>query len=266
MLEGKTAIVTGAGRGLGRSHALALASYGANVVVNDPGVDVHGEGTSNVAQQVVDEIIAAGGSAVANTDSCAGFAEAEAMVQQAVDTFGALDILVNNAGSIRAGSLITKTESEWQEDFALKFWGYVRLTRAVWPWLVARGGGRVLNIIGGAGRQPSAGYVAGGAANAGLMNLTKALGDEGAPHGILVNAINPGPVRTARWQSLMQRQAAERGITVAALEAEQLAHVPLRRGGEPEEIASVAVFLCSAGASYITGTTLQVDGGLARCI
>jgi 3-oxoacyl-[acyl-carrier protein] reductase len=234
-LSRKIALVTGASEGIGRAMAATLERQ-------------HGVQVLAVPADLSTE------------------AGVEALASAHRARFGALDILVNNAGSIRAGSLLTKPEAEWQEDFALKFWGYVRLTRAVWPWLVERGGGRVLNIIGGAGRQPSAGYLAGGAANAGLMNLTKALGDEGAPHGILVNAINPGAVRTARWQSLMQRQAAERGISVAALEAEQLAHVPLRRGGEPEEIAAAAVFLCSGAASYITGTTLQVDGGYARCI
>lgn len=258
-LRGKIALVTGASEGIGRAIAKALAAEGVHLTLcarrEAPLQELA------FALEAQHSITALPVAADLSTET--GIA-ALAAAHQA--RFGALDILINNAGSIRAGSLLTKTEAEWQEDFALKFWGYVRLTRALWPLLVARGGGRVLNIIGGAGRQPSAGYVAGGAANAGLMNMTKALGDEGAPHGILVNAINPGAIRTARWQSLMQRQAAERGITVPALEAEQLAHVPLRRGGEPEEIASVAVFLCSAGASYITGTTLQVDGGLARCI
>jgi 3-oxoacyl-[acyl-carrier protein] reductase len=258
-LRGKIALVSGASEGIGRAIAQALAAEGVHLTLCARRAAPLQELTTALAAR--HGITALPVAADLSTE--AGIAT---LVQAHGERFGALDILVNNAGSIRAGSLLTKTEAEWQEDFALKFWGYVRLTRAVWPWLIERGGGRVLNIIGSAGRQPSAGYVAGGAANAGLMNLTKALGDEGAPHGILVNAINPGPVRTARWQSLMQRQAAERGISVAALEAEQLAHVPLRRGAEPQEIASAAVFLCSAAASYVTGTTLQVDGGLARCI
>ncbi|WP_448507628.1 SDR family oxidoreductase [Immundisolibacter sp.] len=258
-LRGKIALVTGASEGIGRATAQALAAEGVQLTLC-----ARREAPLRALALELEQKFGIAALAVpADLSTETGSAE---LVAAHTDRFGALDILVNNAGSIRAGSLLSKTEQEWQEDFALKFWGYVRLTRAVWPLLVARGGGRVLNIIGSAGRQPSAGYLAGGAANAGLMNLTKALGDEGAPHGILVNAINPGPVRTARWQSLMQRQAAERGITVAALEAEQLAHVPLRRGAEPEEIATAAVFLCSAAASYITGTTLQVDGGLARCI
>lgn len=258
-LSRKIALVTGASEGIGRAIAEALAAEGVHLTLCARRAAPLQDLAATLERQHGVQVLAV----PADLSTEAGV-EVVASAHRA--RFGALDILVNNAGSIRAGSLLTKPEAEWQEDFALKFWGYVRLTRAVWPWLVERGGGRVLNIIGGAGRQPSAGYLAGGAANAGLMNLTKALGDEGAPHGILVNAINPGAVRTARWQSLMQRQAAERGISVAALEAEQLAHVPLRRGGEPEEIAAAAVFLCSGAASYITGTTLQVDGGYARCI
>lgn len=258
-LRGKIALITGASAGIGRAVAQALAAEGVQLTL----CARREAPLWALAHELERKYGVAVLAVPVDLSLEAGIA---ALVAAHEARFGALDILVNNAGSIRAGSLLSKPEQEWQEDFALKFWGYVRLTRSVWPLLVARGGGRVLNVIGGAGRQPSAGYLAGGAANAGLMNLTKALGDEGAPHGILVNAINPGPVRTARWQSLMQRQAAERGITVAALEAEQLAHVPLRRGAEPEEIATAAVFLCSAAASYITGTTLQVDGGLARCI
>lgn len=258
-LRGKIAVISGASAGIGRAIAQALATEGVQLTLcARRAAPLH-----DLARELEQTHGVAALAVAADLSTEAGIAELAAAHQA---RFGALDILVNNAGSIRAGSLLSKTEAEWQEDFALKFWGYVRLTRALWPLLVARGGGRVLNIIGAAGRQPSAGYLAGGAANAGLMNLTKALGDEGAPHGILVNAINPGPVRTDRWHSLMQRQAAERGVTVAQLEAEQLAHVPLRRGAEPQEIATAAVFLCSAAASYITGATLQVDGGLARCI
>ncbi len=258
-LTGKIAIVTGASEGIGKAVAHALAGEGVQLTLCARREAPLRELATQLEQRH-------GIGALAVPADLATEAGVAALVAAHQARFGGLDILVNNAGSIRAGSLLSKPEQEWQDDFALKFWGYVRLTRAVWPLLVARGGGRVLNIIGGAGRQPSAGYLAGGAANAGLMNLTKALGDEGAPHGILVNAINPGPVRTARWLSLMQRQAAERGLAVPALEAEQLAHVPLRRAAEPEEIATAAVFFCSGAASYITGTTLQVDGGLARCI
>ena len=121
----------------------------------------------------------------------------------------------------------------------------------------SQGGGRIINIIGSAGRQPNAAYLAGGGANAALMNLTKALADEGAPHRILVNGINPGPIRTERWDMMMTRMAAERGQTPGEIEAEWMRDNPLQRPGEPQEVAALAVFLASARASYITGALIR---------
>ena len=129
-----------------------------------------------------------------------------------------------------------------------------------------QGGGKIVNIIGSGGRQPSAGYLAGGGANAALMNITKGLADDGAPHNILVNAINPGPIRTQRWDSLIKSFADQSGMAPAEMAAKMVEGVPLKRPGEPEEIANAAVFLASEAASYITGEILQVDGGSARCI
>ena len=124
-----------------------------------------------------------------------------------------MDILVNNAGAIRPGSLLTKPDADWQVDWSLKVFGYVRLAREVFPVMQSQGGGRIIDVIGSAGRQPNTAYLAGGGANAAIMNMTKALADEGAPHRILVNGINPGPIRTERWDMLMTRIAAERGQT-----------------------------------------------------
>jgi 3-oxoacyl-[acyl-carrier protein] reductase len=142
----------------------------------------------------------------------------------------------------------------------------VRLAREVFPVMQSQGGGRIINIIGSAGRQPNAAYLAGGGANAAIMNMTKALADEGAPHRILVNGINPGPIRTERWDMMMTRMAADRGQTPAEVEAEWMRDNPLQRPGEPQEVAALAVFLASARASYITGALVQVDGGATRCI
>jgi NAD(P)-dependent dehydrogenase (short-subunit alcohol dehydrogenase family) len=130
----------------------------------------------------------------------------------------------------------------------------------------AQGGGRIVNIIGTAGKQPNASYLAGGGANAALMNMTKALGDEGAPHRILVNAINPGPIRTPRWDMMMERLAVAQGSTPQAVEATWLRDNPSKRPGEPHEVAALAVFLASECASYINGVTIPVDGGALRCI
>jgi 3-oxoacyl-[acyl-carrier protein] reductase len=130
----------------------------------------------------------------------------------------------------------------------------------------AKGGGRIINIIGTAGRQPNANYLAGGGANAALMNMTKALADEGAPHNILVNAINPGPIRTERWDSLMSQMSVAQGRTPQEVEAAWLRENPLKRPGEPHEVAGLAVFLASDRASYINGVIVPIDGGAIRCI
>jgi NAD(P)-dependent dehydrogenase (short-subunit alcohol dehydrogenase family) len=129
-----------------------------------------------------------------------------------------------------------------------------------------QGGGRIINIIGTAGKQPNANYLAGGGANAALMNITKALGDEGAPHKILVNAIHPGPIRTERWESLMVRMAEEQHKTPQEIEAVWMRDNPLHRPGEPDEVSALAVFLASDRASYINGVAIPIDGGAIRCI
>ena len=190
----------------------------------------------------------------------------QTLVQQTLARFHTVDILVNNAGAIRPGSLLTKPDADWQEDWSLKVFGYIRLAREVFPVMQRQGGGRIINIIGSAGRQPNAGYLAGGGANAALMNITKALADEGAQHRILVNGINPGRIRTERWDTMMTRMATARQQTPAEVEAEWMRDNPLQRPGEPEEVAALAVFLASPRASYINGTLVQVDGGATRCI
>ena len=180
--------------------------------------------------------------------------------------FSRIDVLINNAGAIKGGTLESMPDEEWMEGWSLKVFGYIRMIRLVFPVMRQQGGGKIVNIIGSGGRQPTAAYLAGGGANAALMNMTKALADEGAPHNILVNAINPGPIRTQRWDGLIQNFAAQSGISAEAMEQKMVEGVPLKRPGEPGEIANAAVFLASDAASYITGEILQVDGGGARCI
>ena len=130
----------------------------------------------------------------------------------------------------------------------------------------AGGGGRIVNIIGAAGWQPDPFYLAGGGANAALMNITKALAFEGGLHNILVNAINPGSIRTERHEMFYARMAAERGKTPQEMETIRMRDHPMHRPGEPREVAALAVFLASERASYINGVLVEVDGGTTRCI
>jgi NAD(P)-dependent dehydrogenase (short-subunit alcohol dehydrogenase family) len=258
-LRGKVAIVTGASKGIGKAIAEALAAEGVHLALCARGQSLLEEVAAALRQRTDVQVLPV----AADLSTLAGV---QTLVRATLHQFGSVDILVNNAGAIRPGSLLSKPDEDWQTDWALKVFGYVRLTREIFPLLRDKGGGRIINIIGTAGRQPNAGYLAGGGANAALMNMTKALADEGAPCNILVNAINPGPIRTERWDMMMNRLAAERHEPPQEVEAVWLRDNPLKRPGEPEEVAALAVFLASARASYINGVIIPVDGGATRCI
>lgn len=258
-LKGKTGIITGASQGIGEAIVHALAAEGMRLVLC-------ARNGQRLAAVAADLAVGYGAEAFPVATDLSSQQGVDTLVREAVAKLGCIDVLVNNAGAIRGGSLLSKPDAEWHEDWALKVFGYVRLTRAVFPLMQAAGGGRIINIIGQAGRQPKADYLAGGGANAAIMNMTKALGDEGGPHNILVNGISPGPIRTQRWQSLMARSAQESGKTVAEAEAQWMANNPLRRAGNPEEVAALAAFLASRQASYINGAIIPVDGGDQRCI
>ena len=258
-LKGKVAIVTGASKGIGKAIAEAFAAEGVNLTLCARGQTLLTEVATTLHQRTDVQALPL----AADLSTLEGV---RSLVQETVKRFGSIDILVNNAGAIRPGSLLSKPDADWQEDWSLKVFGYIRLIREVFPLMQQKGGGRIVNIIGTAGKQPNAGYLAGGGANAALMNMTKALADEGAPHNILVNAINPGPIRTERWDMMMERLAAQGGSTPQEAEAQWLRDNPLKRPGEPEEVAALAVFLASAQASYINGVVIPVDGGAIRCI
>ena len=143
-----------------------------------------------------------------------------------VERFGGVDILVNNAGAAQGGAFLDLADQAWLDSWHLKLFGYIRVAREVFPHLAARGGGRIVNVIGIAGVQPMENYMIGGAANAALLNFTKALADEGAPHGILVTGVNPGPIRTERWEGMLARWGAATGVTPDEADREILKTVP----------------------------------------
>lgn len=193
--DDRVAVVTGGGRGLGRAYALLLASLGAKVVVNDLGGSLTGEGTDGgPAQQVVDEIVSAGGQAVANTDSVATAAGGEAIVSSALDGFGRLDILIHNAGNVRRGSLTEMTYEDFDAVLDVHLRGAFHVVRPAFPVMSAAGYGRIVltSSIGGLyGNRGVANYAA---AKSGIIGLTNVVALEGAAHGVLCNAIVPGAV------------------------------------------------------------------------
>jgi NAD(P)-dependent dehydrogenase (short-subunit alcohol dehydrogenase family) len=198
-LDGRVAIVTGAGGGLGRAHAMELARLGAAVVVNDPGFDLRGDdavegGQRGLAQRVVDEIVAVGGTAVANTDSVADPQGAARLIRAAVDAYGRLDILVNNAGILRDRSFAKMSLDDFHQVLQVHLMGTVYCTHAAWPIMTEQGFGRIVVTSSPSGVGGSFGQSNYGAAKLGVLGLMNCLALEGAKNGVLINAISPGAV------------------------------------------------------------------------
>jgi 3-oxoacyl-[acyl-carrier protein] reductase len=256
-LKDKVALVTGASKGIGKAVALALAAEGARVAV----VARDGGLLDKVAADCRDR---SRRDAIALAADLSRLEEIERAAREVKERLGRVDILVNNAGAIRGGAFLSIPDAQWTDDWSLKLMGYIRMARAVFPLMQAQGSGRICNVVGAAARNPTAGYLTGGAANAALINFTKGLADLGAPSHILVTAVSPAATRTERWDSLMAQQAVSTGRSVQELQAEAEAPYKLGRIATPEDIADMVCFLVSARASFVTGICITVDGGSTR--
>jgi NAD(P)-dependent dehydrogenase (short-subunit alcohol dehydrogenase family) len=186
------------------------------------------------------------------------------VAKDAVRRLGRLDILVNNAGAIKGGDFLSTPDEEWLDGWSLKLLGYIRMAREVLPHMQRQGGGRIVNVVGAAARNPAVTYMMGGTANAALINFTKALSDLAVKSKVLVTGVSPGPVKTERWDSLMVQQAKAAGQDAEHYVKERSQEFPLGRIALPEEVADVVCFLASERASYLTGITITVDGGITR--
>lgn len=256
-LTGKTALVTGGSRGIGRAVALALATEGARVAVCARDPRALGDATGEIRRRT-------GHEAVAVVADLSRLDEVTRIVDETLRRLGSIDILVNNAGAIRGGDFIKTPDEQWITDWSLKLLGYIRMCRAVFPLMQSQGGGRICNVVGAAARNPTPAYLAGGAANAALINFTKGLADLGAPAGVLVTAVSPAATRTERWESLTAQQAATAGRPVGEFRREAESKYPLGRIATPEDVASLVCFLVSSRASFLTGICITVDGGSSR--
>ena len=256
LLEGRIALVTGAGRGIGRAHALELARHGARVVVNDYGVTLAGEDAGDSpAHEVVKEIEALGGEAVVNGADVADFAQAEAMVQQAIDTFGGLDVLVNNAGIVRDRMFANTSEDEFDAVIAVHLKGHfatMRHAAAYWRAQSKAGNtpdARIINTSSGAGLQGSVGQANYSAAKAGIAAMTLVAAAEMGRYGVTVNAIAPS-ARTRMTETVFADMMSTEGKDFDSM--------------APENISPLVVWLGSVESHDVTGRMFEVEGGIIR--
>lgn len=244
-LDGKTAVVTGASRGIGRAIALELAKEGANVVVNY-------SGSKEKADEVVEEVLKIGKKAIAVQANVADNESVQNLMKTALDEFGSIDILVNNAGITRDNLLMRMKEEEWDEVIQTNLKGVFLCTKAVTRQMMKQRSGRIINIASVVGVTGNAGQANYTAAKAGVIGLTKTTSRELASRNILVNAVAPGFITTEMTDALPED-----------IKNSMLSQIPLAKLGKPEHVAKAVVFLASDDAEYITGQVLHVDGGIA---
>ena len=253
----KVAPVTGAGKGIGRAIAGGLAAEGARLALVARSADELSQTASEIGTACGVEALAV----PADLGTPTGVSETAASVHA---HFGRMNTLVHNAGAIRSGAFLELPDEQWIEDLAIKPLGLVRMARAVFSIRSAQGGGRIVNVIGVTERNPRHTYLAGGAANAALINFTKGLAEPYARENILVTAVSPGATMTERRELQLEQEAQAEGHTIEqareALEAAQ----PLGRMARSEDVADLVCFVVSSRASFLTGICVTIDGGASR--
>jgi NAD(P)-dependent dehydrogenase (short-subunit alcohol dehydrogenase family) len=257
-LNGKTALITGANRGIGAAIAVELAKEGVQVCLVARDLAKLNEVAAAIRDTANVRV------AVHATDLREPAAAADS-VKAAIDAFGRLDILVNNAGATKRADFFTLTDEDFTDGFALKFHGYVRMTRAAWPHL-REVKGNIINIVGVGSRAGSAEFTIGGAVNVAILNFTKAMADIGIKDGVRVNAINPGLIETERFGRNIERTMRNRSCSREEAIAFLLAGHGTTRVGRPDEIGAMTAFLASGKADFLQGSIIDVDGGATRSL
>jgi 3-oxoacyl-[acyl-carrier protein] reductase len=257
-LDGKVALVTGGSKGIGRACAERLALEGCDVlIVARTASDL--ERAAAAIQEASGRRVEICATDLRSAQGC------EAAVGALEHAFGRLDILVNNAGATQSGDFFKLDAATWEDGFALKFYSYVRLSRALWP-LLKEAQGTVVNVVGGASKTPTANFMIGGAVNAAITNFTKALAELGLRDGVAVKAVHPGMTVTGRLESLLKQRAEAEGMSREAYEKQELARAGLRRYSQPEDIREFGRVPRLAVAAQIHGADVFIDGGATKTI
>lgn len=244
LLEGKTALITGAARGIGKGIALKFASEGANIAFTDLRIDEN-------AEETIKEIEALGVKCKGYASDASNFAQTEDVVNEVKNDFGRIDILVNNAGITKDGLMMRMTENQWDMVINVNLKSAFNFIHAVLPIMLRQKGGSIINMASVVGVHGNAGQSNYASSKAGLIALAKSIAQEVGSRGIRANAIAPGFIETAMTAALPDD-----------VRKEWVAKIPLRRGGQVDDIANVATFLASDLSSYVTGQVIQVDGGM----
>ncbi len=252
-LKNKIALITGAGRGIGKAIALKFAKAGAAVVINDIN-------TENM-KQVVEEIKQNGGKVIYKKADVSDSKEVKELVDFANQKLGTIDILVNNAAISKIVSFLDTTEEEWDRVIEVNLKGAFLCSKAVLPGMIKKREGKIINISSQSGRRGSPWHAAYSASKFGIIGLTQSLAVEFAPYNIKVNAICPGVVFTPLWEEMIDDYAQKLGIKKEKVKDYLISKIPLGRLGTTEDVANLALFLASSYSDYITGQAINVSGG-----
>ena len=256
-LTGKVAIVGGANKGLGHACALGLARGGASVAICSRNAEALGRVASDISD-------ATGGHVLAVPGDLSRYDDIQRLITDTVDHFGGLDIQVNNSGGPPPGRAHEVGEDEWEQAIQISLLFFARMSREAVPHMRRRGGGRIVNILASSVKQPIENLVLSAATRMGAVGFMKTLADEVATDGILVNNVAPGYLLTDRMMEVVESRADAAGTSADDQMKRLESSIPMGRIGRPDELANLVVFLASDAASYITGTTIAVDGGVIR--
>ena len=258
-LKNKIAIISGASKGIGAATALELAKEGTHLVLIARNKDALEKIANDLKSSYPVKVLPI-------TADIKNFQNCKNIIESSIKLFGKVDILINSVGASQGGIFWEISDDVWKESFELKVMGTIKMMRAVIPSMIEKKSGRIVNVIGNTGKQPSSKLLPGSSANAALLTIIKGLSEDLAPHGIKINALNPGPTKTERWVNLMENLSDSSDKSVKEIENEFIKDIPIGKLAEPNEIAKLVMFLASDIASNMTGTCITADGGWTKGI